>query len=52
VPGLTGTTAQPALDRAVAFVLGLLVVVQLRSQAGVRGLAQLSSQDSPSPSPT
>jgi len=30
---------------AVAFVLGLLVVVQLRSQAGPSGLAQLSSQD-------
>lgn len=30
---------------AVAFVLGLLVVVQLRSQAGDPGLAQLSSQD-------
>jgi len=30
---------------AVAFVLGLLVVVQLRSQAGDSGLAQLSSQD-------
>jgi uncharacterized protein YlxW (UPF0749 family) len=30
---------------AVAFVLGLLVVVQLRSQAGGSGLAQLSSQD-------
>jgi len=30
---------------AVAFVLGLLVVVQLRSQAGAPGLAQLSSQD-------
>ena len=30
---------------AVAFVLGLLVVVQLRSQAGDAGLAQLSSQD-------
>ena len=30
---------------AVALVLGLLVVVQLRSQAGDAGLAQLSSQD-------
>lgn len=30
---------------AVAFVLGLLVVVQLRSQAGDPGLAQLSAQD-------
>jgi uncharacterized protein YlxW (UPF0749 family) len=30
---------------AVALVLGLLVVVQLRSQAGPAGLAQLSSQD-------
>ena len=30
---------------AVAFVLGLLVVVQLRSQAGDAGLAQLSAQD-------
>jgi len=30
---------------AVALVLGLLVVVQLRSQAGPTGLAQLSSQD-------
>jgi uncharacterized protein YlxW (UPF0749 family) len=30
---------------AVALVLGLLVVVQLRSQAGAAGLAQLSSQD-------
>ena len=30
---------------AVAFVLGLLVVVQLRSQAGDEGLAQLSAQD-------
>ncbi len=30
---------------AVALVLGLLVVVQLRSQAGTAGLAQLSSQD-------
>ena len=30
---------------AVALVLGLLVVVQLRSQAGEPGLAQLSSQD-------
>ena len=30
---------------AVAFVLGVLVVVQLRSQAGDPGLAQLSSQD-------
>jgi uncharacterized protein YlxW (UPF0749 family) len=30
---------------AVAFVLGLLVVVQLRSQAGDSGLAQLSAQD-------
>jgi uncharacterized protein YlxW (UPF0749 family) len=30
---------------AVAFVLGLLVVVQLRSQAGPPGLAQLSAQD-------
>ena len=30
---------------AVAFVLGLLVVIQLRSQAGDPGLAQLSSQD-------
>lgn len=30
---------------AVAFVLGLLVVVQLRSQAGDPGLAQLSTQD-------
>jgi uncharacterized protein YlxW (UPF0749 family) len=30
---------------AVAFVLGLLVVVQLRSQAGAPGLAQLSAQD-------
>ena len=29
----------------VAFVLGLLVVVQLRSQAGGTGLAQLSAQD-------
>jgi uncharacterized protein YlxW (UPF0749 family) len=30
---------------AVAFVLGLLVVIQLRSQAGDPGLAQLSAQD-------
>jgi uncharacterized protein YlxW (UPF0749 family) len=30
---------------AVAFVLGLLVVVQLRSQAGNAGFAQLSAQD-------
>lgn len=30
---------------AVAFVLGALVVVQLRSQAGDTGLAELSSQD-------
>jgi uncharacterized protein YlxW (UPF0749 family) len=30
---------------AVALVLGLLVVVQMRSQAGPAGLAQLSSQD-------
>jgi uncharacterized protein YlxW (UPF0749 family) len=30
---------------AVAFALGLLVVVQLRSQAGDTGLAQLSAQD-------
>jgi uncharacterized protein YlxW (UPF0749 family) len=30
---------------AVAFALGLLVVVQLRAQAGSAGLAQLSSQD-------
>jgi uncharacterized protein YlxW (UPF0749 family) len=30
---------------AVAAILGLLVVVQLRSQAGPSGLAQLSSQD-------
>lgn len=30
---------------AVALVLGLLVVVQLRSQSGPGGLAQLSSQD-------
>ena len=30
---------------AVALVLGMLVVVQLRSQAGAPGLAQLSSQD-------
>jgi len=30
---------------AVAFILGALVVVQLRSQAGAEGLAQLSSQD-------
>jgi uncharacterized protein YlxW (UPF0749 family) len=30
---------------AVAFILGLLVVVQLRSQAGDSGLAQLSAQD-------
>ena len=30
---------------AVAFVLGMLVVVQLRSQAGDEGLAQLSAQD-------
>jgi uncharacterized protein YlxW (UPF0749 family) len=30
---------------AVAFVLGLLVVVQLRSHAGDPGLAQLSAQD-------
>ena len=30
---------------AVALVLGLLVVVQLRAQAGSAGLAQLSSQD-------
>ena len=30
---------------AVAFLLGLLVVVQLRSQAGAPGLAQLSAQD-------
>ena len=29
----------------VAFVLGLLIVVQLRAQAGSAGLAQLSSQD-------
>ena len=30
---------------AVAFVLGLLVVVQLRAQAGTTGLAALSAQD-------
>lgn len=30
---------------AVALILGLLVVIQLRSQAGPTGLAQLSSQD-------
>jgi uncharacterized protein YlxW (UPF0749 family) len=30
---------------AVALVLGLLVVIQLRSQAGSTGLAQLSAQD-------
>lgn len=30
---------------SVVFILGLLVVVQLRSQAGGQGLAQLSSQD-------
>ena len=30
---------------AVAFVLGLLVVVQLRAQAGTSGLEQLSTQD-------
>jgi uncharacterized protein YlxW (UPF0749 family) len=30
---------------AVALVLGILVVIQLRSQAGPSGLAQLSSQD-------
>jgi Uncharacterized protein conserved in bacteria len=30
---------------AVAFALGLLVVIQLRAQAGNAGLAQLSSQD-------
>ena len=30
---------------AVAAILGLLVVVQVRSQAGPSGLAQLSSQD-------
>ncbi len=30
---------------AVAFVLGLLVVVQLRAQAGTTGLEQLSTQD-------
>ena len=30
---------------AVAFVLGLLVVIQLRSQAGEPGFAELSSQD-------
>jgi len=30
---------------AVALILGVLVVVQLRSQAGPTGLAQLSSQD-------
>jgi uncharacterized protein YlxW (UPF0749 family) len=30
---------------AVAFVLGVLVVVQLRSQAGDTGLGQLSAQD-------
>lgn len=30
---------------AVALILGLLVVVQLRSQSGTAGLAQLSSQD-------
>ena len=30
---------------AVALVLGLLVVIQLRSQAGSSGLAQLSAQD-------
>ena len=30
---------------AVALAMGLLVVVQLRSQAGAAGLAQLSSQD-------
>jgi uncharacterized protein YlxW (UPF0749 family) len=30
---------------AVALILGLLVVVQLRSQAGSSGLAQLSAQD-------
>jgi uncharacterized protein YlxW (UPF0749 family) len=30
---------------AVAFALGLLVIVQLRAQAGNAGLAQLSSQD-------
>jgi uncharacterized protein YlxW (UPF0749 family) len=30
---------------AVAFILGLLVVIQLRSQAGEPGFAELSSQD-------
>ena len=38
------TRSQLALA-AVAFALGLLVVVQLRAQAGNAGLAQLSSQD-------
>jgi uncharacterized protein YlxW (UPF0749 family) len=38
------TRSQFALA-AVAFALGLLVVVQLRAQAGNAGLAQLSSQD-------
>ena len=38
------TRSQLALA-AVAFVLGLLVVVQMRAQAGSGGLAQLSSQD-------
>jgi uncharacterized protein YlxW (UPF0749 family) len=38
------TRSQLALA-AVAFALGLLVVVQLRAQAGSGGLAQLSSQD-------
>ncbi len=30
---------------AVALILGILVVIQLRSEAGGSGLAQLSSQD-------
>lgn len=38
------TRSQLALA-TVAFVLGMLVVVQLRAQAGNAGLAQLSSQD-------
>jgi uncharacterized protein YlxW (UPF0749 family) len=38
------TTSQLAVA-AVALALGLLVVVQLRAQAGSAGLAQLSSQD-------
>ena len=37
---------------AVALILGLLVVIQLRSQAASSGLAQLSSQDLTSSSPT